>query len=138
MTGEIGEYKEGYIEIKPHSNGDGTHKYHAWRWSKEKIKNESYNLIALPTNNGGYEIYTKIRKFEKTLLKDIITNVSNGDSEVQKLFDGKKYFDYPKSVDLLRILLGAIQAQDSIILDFFSGSATTAHAVMQVSCLLRR
>lgn len=95
-------------------------------------------MIALPTNNGGYEIYTKIRQFEKTLLKDIITNVSNGDSEVQKLFDGKKYFDYPKSVDLLRILLGAIQAQDSIILDFFSGSATTAHAVMQVSCLLRR
>ena len=133
LTGEIGEYKEGYIEIKPHSNGDGTHKYHAWRWSKEKIKNESYNLIALPTNNGGYEIYTKIRQFEKTLLKDIITNVSNGDSEVQKLFDGKKYFDYPKSVDLLRILLGAIQAQDSIILDFFSGSATTAHAVMQLN-----
>ena len=90
-------------------------------------------MIALPTNNGGYEIYTKIRQFEKTLLKDIITNVSNGDSEVQKLFDGKKYFDYPKSVDLLRILLGAIQAQDSIILDFFSGSATTAHAVMQLN-----
>ena len=133
FTGEIGDYKEGYIEIKPHSNGDGTHKYHAWRWSKEKIKNESYNLIALPTNNGGYEIYTKIRQFDKTLLKDIITNISNGDTEVQKLFDGKKYFDYPKSVDLLRILLGAIQAQDSIILDFFSGSATTAHAVMQLN-----
>ena len=95
LTGEIGEYKEGYIEIKPHSNVDGTHKYHAWRWSKEKIKNESYNLIALPTNNGGYEIYTKIRQFEKTLLKDIITNVSNGDSEVQKLFDGRNILTIP-------------------------------------------
>lgn len=133
ITGDIGENIEGFVEIKPHFNGDGVHKYHAWRWSKDKIKNENYNLIVLPTSSGGYEIYTKIRDFDKTLLKDIITNISNGDSEVQKIFEGKKYFNYPKSVDLLGILLGAVQNQDSIILDFFSGSATTAHAVMQLN-----
>lgn len=131
IPGEIGEKKEGFIEIMPHANGDGIHKYHAWRWSKEKISKESYNLIALPTSKGGYEIYTRIRDFNTTLLKDIITNVSNGDAEVQKLFDNKKYFDYPKSVDLLRSFIGSINTKDFIALDFFSGSGTTAHAVLQ-------
>lgn len=70
---------------------------------------------------------------EATLLKDLITNVSNGDTEVQKLFGGKKYFDYPKSVDLLKILIGAVKDKDALILDFFSGSATTAHATMQLN-----
>ena len=130
-TGDIGEVKPGFVELLPHSNGDGTHKYHAWRWSKQKIANESYDLIVLPTSRGGYEIYTRIREFDNTLLKDIITNISNGDSEVQKLFDGKKYFDYPKSVDLLRTFIGAINDTNAIIMDFFSGSGTTAHAVMQ-------
>lgn len=132
-TGNIGEIKPGFVELPPHSNGDGTHKYHAWRWSKQKIANESYNLIVLKTSKGGYEIYTRIREFNSTLLKDIITNISNGDSEVQKLFDGKKYFDYPKSVDLLRAFIGAISDKDALIVDFFSGSATTAHAVMQLN-----
>lgn len=132
-TGDIGEVKPGFVELPPHSNGDGTHKYHAWRWSKQKIANESYDLIVLPTSRDGYEIYTRIREFEKTLLKDIITNISNGDSEVQKLFDGKKYFDYPKSVDLLRTFIGAINDTNAIVMDFFSGSATTAHAVMQLN-----
>lgn len=90
-------------------------------------------MIVLPTSREGYEIYTRIREFEKTLLKDIITNISNGDSEVQKLFDGNKYFDYPKSVDLLRTFIGAINDANAIVMDFFSGSATTAHAVMQLN-----
>lgn len=133
VPGDIGEVKEGFVELLPHANGDGTHKYHAWRWSRQKIVNESYNLIVLPNSSGGYEIYTRIRDFNTTLLKDLITNVSNGDTEVQKLFGGKKYFDYPKSVDLLKILIGAVKDKDALILDFFSGSATTAHATMQLN-----
>ncbi len=133
LPGELGEIKPGFIEIPPHKNGDGVHKYHAWRWSREKVINESYNLIVLPTSRGGYEIYTRIRDFNTTLLKDIITNISNGDAEVQKLFDGKKYFDYPKSINLIRIFTESISDKDSIVLDFFSGSATTAHAVMKLN-----
>ena len=132
-TGNIGEVKEGFIELLPHKNGDGIHKYHAWRWSKPRIAKESYNLIVLPTSNGGYEIYTRIRDFNTTLLKDIVTNISNGDSEVQKLFGGKKYFEYPKSVDLISTFISSISDKSAIILDFFSGSATTAHAVMQLN-----
>ena len=131
--GNIGEKREGWVELPPHKNGDGTHKYHAWRWSRQKIENESYDLIVLPTSGDGYEIYTRIRDFNTTLLKDLITNISNGDSELQKLFEGKKYFDYPKSVDLVRLFVGSISAQDILVMDFFSGSATTAHAVMQLN-----
>ena len=133
VPGEIGAKKDGFVEIPPHKNGDGVHKYHAWRWSKQKIENESYNLIVLPTSSGTYEIYTRIRDFSNTTLKDLITNISNGDTEVQELFVGKKYFDYPKSVDLLKVLLGSASHSDSVVLDFFSGSATTAHAVQQLN-----
>lgn len=128
-VGDIGEKKEGFVELLPHSNGDGVHKYHAWRWSRNKIINESYDLIVLPSSKG-YEIYTKIREFNTTLLKDLIMNISNGDAEVQKLFGNKKYFDYPKSVALLRTFIAAIPDDDFYVMDFFSGSATTAHAVM--------
>ena len=131
-SGDIHDLIPGFIEIPPHTNGDGVHKYHAWRWSRLKVDSESYNLIVLPMPKGGFEIYTRIREFTTTTLKDVITNISNGDSEVQKLFENHKYFDYPKSVALLRTLIG-FSNKDSLILDFFSGSATTAHAVMKLN-----
>ncbi len=57
-----------------------------------------------------------------------------GRQEVKKLFSDKGYFDGPKPLRLLgRILQIANTNKDSIILDFFSGSATTAHAVMQLN-----
>ena len=57
-----------------------------------------------------------------------------GRQEVKVLFDGKGYFDGPKPIRLLsRILQIANLNKDSIVLDFFSGSATTAHAVMQLN-----
>ena len=49
------------------------------------------------------------------------------------IFDGKKYFDYPKPVDLIKRCISLYSSPDSLILDFFSGSATTAHAVMQLN-----
>lgn len=131
-SGNIGDSYEGFIEILPHSNGDGVHKYHAWRWSRNKVDNESFNLIVLPTSNGGHEVYTRIREFNTTTLKDVISNISNGDSELKKLFDNHNFFDYPKSVNLLKALLG-FSEKSSIVIDFFSGSATTAHAVMKLN-----
>lgn len=57
-----------------------------------------------------------------------------GRQEVKKLFDDKGYFDGPKPIRLLSKILKVANLQnDSIILDFFSGSATTAHAVMQLN-----
>ena len=53
--------------------------------------------------------------------------------KLKKLFDGKAYFDYPKSVELIKRCLQIYSGKESIVLDFFSGSATTAHAVMQLN-----
>lgn len=133
VTGDIGQTMPGFVELPPHVNGDGVHKYHAWRWSRKKIARESRELIVLPTSNGRYGIYTKIRNYRTTLLKDIITNIPNGDSELSKLFGGSKYFDYPKSTDLMKVLVGAVDDKEALVLDFFSGSATTAEAVMQMN-----
>ena len=52
---------------------------------------------------------------------------------LKDLFDGKAYFDYPKPVALIMRALLLYSSKDSIVLDFFSGSATTAHAVMQLN-----
>ena len=122
--------KTNLIEILPHKNNDGIHKFHAWRWSKEKVINEQYNLIAEKKSNGEYEIYTKNRNYNQTTLKDIITNISNGDNEISSLFE-TKVFEYPKSTLLLSTLLGTMD--NSLVLDFYSGSATTAHAVMKLN-----
>ena len=57
-----------------------------------------------------------------------------GRQELKRLFDDKGYFDGPKPIRLLKHLLTISNTQsDEIILDFFSGSATTAHAVMQLN-----
>lgn len=51
--------------------------------------------------------------------------------QLQKLMCGKKYFDYPKPVKLIQRAVQLYSENDSIILDFFSGSATTAQSVIE-------
>ena len=53
--------------------------------------------------------------------------------EVKKIFDGNTFFDYPKPMRLIKKIIQIGSHDDSIILDFFSGSATTAHAMMQLN-----
>ena len=53
--------------------------------------------------------------------------------EVKALFDGHSYFDYPKPLRLIKRILQLGTNKDSIIVDFFSGSGTTANAVMQLN-----
>ena len=130
----------GYSKITPHANADGTHKYHAYRWSREKILKEKYNLEFVKSENT-YRVYSKRRDFDLTAVRDIITDITtnNGNGELNSL--NIIGFSYPKPTTLLQILINMItrkseedETEDgSIILDFFSGSATTAHAVMQLN-----
>lgn len=53
--------------------------------------------------------------------------------EVKALFDDKKIFDFPKPVDYIKQFVNIASDKDCIILDFFSGSATTAHAIMKIN-----
>lgn len=56
-----------------------------------------------------------------------------GKNDIKLLFSNDKYFPYPKSVKFISTLINTIQDVYCIILDFFSGSSTTAHAVMQLN-----
>ena len=53
--------------------------------------------------------------------------------EVKHLFDDNKYFDFPKPVSYIKQMLMVSTKNEDIVLDFYSGSATTAHAVMQLN-----
>lgn len=52
---------------------------------------------------------------------------------LMRMFDGKKLFDYPKPVELIKRCIALYSSSDSVILDFFSGSATTAEAVFKLN-----
>ncbi len=67
-----------------------------------------------------------------TKLPDIIGMSQDGTKEVTNLFDGK-IFSFPKPSSLIKFFLNIINSKDSLVLDFFSGSATTAHAIMQLN-----
>ena len=56
-----------------------------------------------------------------------------GKNDISSLFDSEKIFSYPKSTKFIKILLSTIINKNALVLDFFSGSATTAHAVMQLN-----
>ena len=71
-----------------------------------------------------------------TIWKHTEVDHSQGATQkLAKLFDGKKVFDYPKPVELLKRIITLYSDKDSIILDFFSGSSTTAHAIMEQNAL---
>lgn len=91
--------------------------------------------MAKPMKNGSYMIvekYREARRMARSVWWDKDTNTEKGTLLVKELFEGK-VFDYPKPVEMLSRMLEMGTEVDSLILDFFSGSATTAHAVMQLN-----
>lgn len=123
-----------FVKIAPHKNNDGVHKYHAFRWSASKVETETYDLEFVESPSG-WKVYTKVRDVDSTNLKDILTDLgtSEGSSDIKKIGLDPKWFDYPKPVGLIKILIEAATDVDSIVLDFFAGSGTTAQAVMEVN-----
>ncbi|WP_429945827.1 site-specific DNA-methyltransferase [Bibersteinia trehalosi] len=71
-------------------------------------------------------------KVAKTLWDDVETT-TNGTQLLKKIFDGRSVFDNPKPISLIKRMLELGANKDCIVLDFFAGSATTAHAVMQLN-----
>lgn len=75
---------------------------------------------------------TERGKVSTTLWTDVETT-TNGTQQIKNLFNNKAVFSNPKPVGLIKRLLELGSNEDSIILDFFSGSSTTAHAVMEMN-----
>lgn len=129
------EQKDGWIELYPlESQGVNT----VWRWGKPKSQeNLNINIKAKPMRNGSYMIVEKYREgrmMARSVWWDKDANTEKGTLLVKDLMDGK-VFDYPKPVELLMrtIEMGTDFDESAYVLDFFSGSGTTAHAVMQLN-----
>lgn len=129
------DFIDGATEILPVTDG----KEMSWRWSKDKFKNEKYNVM-ISVENGKISLYKKQRpalgelptKKPKTLFYKPEYSSGNGTAQVKELF-GKKIFSNPKPYDLIKDFIKVGTDNNALILDFFSGSATTAHAVMQLN-----
>lgn len=121
---------DGMEKITPKANNNGVNKYHAYRWSKDKVLAESYNL-EFRKSGAKWRIYTRVRDVDSTSVKDLFMDVStnNGSADLESIGINPAWFDYPKPVGLLQILVDLATDKDSIVLDFFAGSGSTAHAV---------
>ena len=120
----------GYVKIPPKKNNNGTHKYHAFRWGRAKVESESHDLEFVE-GNGMYRVYTKVRDVDRTTVKDLFMDIStnSGSKDLEEVGIDASWFDYPKPVCLIQLFCDFATDKDSIVLDFFAGSGTTAHAV---------
>ncbi len=133
---EIGLKKEeNSIEIYPPKSLKNGVQF-VWRWGKDKsLQNLNKEVIGYKTAENEYRIVQKMRHSEKiirSLLLDKSYTSRRGTAELEDIFKGK-VFSFPKPINLVKDLIKIATDQDSIILDFFSGSATTAHSVMQIN-----
>jgi len=127
------------IEVLPNWN-DGYEG--CWTWSEKKASDEIALLETKMVDNV-WKIYRKSYALQdgevsKKQLKSFWTDkeffTERGQKTFNELFNCKeKIFQSPKSVDLIKQLINTCTSEKDIILDFFSGSATTAHAVMQLN-----
>lgn len=137
-----------YDVIHPATNKPTKVPDRGWRWNEatfsaqldydnvEKRYDGSYicgNIWFACDENTQPSSIKYLKDVSRMLLRSIISLKSDGGIEVEKIFDGKSFFSYPKPVSLLRLLINSIEENDGYVLDFFSGSATTAHAVMQLN-----
>jgi len=110
----------------------------------EFLKYKNKGLIEFKKNNDKWMVYRKyhldvsegeVRKTKPRSILDKIALTSNGSKELKIIFDEneRKIFDNPKPFSLLSYLANIVSSQNDIILDFFAGSGTTAHAVMDLN-----
>lgn len=129
--------------IYPKDNNNG--KKACWRWSREKyLRNKEAGFVEIRLDNSGvWTVYTKqymncdndgniIVRTQRPM--GIIDEYSS--TQAAKLLESMglgSYFNYAKPIELMSYLMSRIEGNDFTILDFFSGSATTAHAVMKLN-----
>jgi len=115
-----------------------------WRLRKEKMLElvKKGNVEYEKREDGTYITYEKIRSSEsryipfRTWLENVGTT-ADGSKIVKDLFNGKNVYDYPKPLLLLKKLIEiGTSSNEDIVLDFFAGSCTTAHAVIEMNCKL--
>ncbi len=155
INGEIfypGQFEELY---KERQNGNHDVADWAWRWSKEKFNFGYENgFVVVKTSRNGKRIYTKT--YQKAMIEDgddgyyieysdrtksistleTTDNAYSNDNATKDIAKtiGKKIFDHTKPLELIMLLARLCTRKGDVILDFFSGSATTAEAIMRLNC----
>ncbi len=120
-----------------------------WKWSRDKInwarKNDFIEFRKSTNKESGWSVcyknYLNVDNENNSIEraaphKNIISDIlnSNAASVMKELFGNNKLFEYSKPYELIKKLINIVSfSSTDIILDFFSGSSTTAHAVMQLN-----
>ena len=114
-----------------------------WTWGQKKVAENISNLLAKEVNTGAWRVYRKdylhdesgelATTKQKALWIESEINNEFGKEIFRELFEGSSYFDFPKSIDLIKKCLTVGTRKDDLVLDFFAGSGTTAHAVMDLN-----
>jgi len=105
-----------------------------WLWSKETARNNSWKLYASPSGI----IYVKnyFSKNKRTKIRTLWNNTDyyteRATKEIKEIY-GEKIFDTPKPLNFIKDILDQMGKEDSLILDFFSGSGTTAQAAYELN-----
>jgi adenine-specific DNA-methyltransferase len=132
------EKQEGFAEILPI---DKLGKRRVWRQTRPSfLEAVARGDMVCKKSNGKWVVYMKDRIKEgrkpKTIWTDSKYDASaNGTMLLKEMFNGEKVFSYPKSLYAVKDMIDILTERggDDVVLDFFSGSATTAHAVMELN-----
>jgi adenine-specific DNA-methyltransferase len=113
--------ENGFVVVKESKNG-------------KRIYTKTYSNAVIENTGSGYQIKLIERKKNATTLEFIDNQYSNDNSrkEIEKLF-GHKAFEYSKPSSLIKRIIQLASDQNSIILDSFSGSGSTMHALMELN-----
>lgn len=125
----------GYAFLLPITNG----KEMSWRWQWATVREKSEDIIVVG-DKFEFSLYKKQRpefgdlpsKKPKSILYKPEYSSGNGTLQLVNIF-GSKVFDNPKPIELLKDLLFITTDEKSIVLDFFAGSGTTCHALMEIN-----
>ena len=148
-TGEVSlEQSEDFpIEVIPKRP---TGELGRWCWGKAKFLAERNMLVGKRVNRSNepeaYDIFRKDYLCDesgkaktskvKTIWTDKETNYQNAKNEIRALFGNSEMFDYPKPTYIIEKLYSMIDdGEDNLILDFFSGSASAAQAIMHYNSI---
>ena len=124
---------QNYEKILPITNGEEM----SWRWGQQKVAAESHNLI-VERADSGISLFKKQRptlgdlptRKPKSLLYKPEYSSGNGTTVLKQIF-GRKVFNNPKPVQLLKDFISLSTEKDDVILDSFAGSGTTGHAILE-------
>ncbi len=123
---------QGYEPIRP---GIRNGVQYPWNWMKSRFEEQYKEELVFSRNKSGKMTISHKNRFnglvKDTTIQKFDTRKS-GNLLLTELLGGK-YFDYPKSVDMLKWVLQRTTEDDGYVLDFFAGSGTTAHAVMELN-----